>query len=266
MKFKDHFSKRAAEYAAFRPHYPKSLFAYLATLCSQHELALDCGTGNGQAAVEIAEYFTRVIATDPSSAQIERATPQRNIEYRVARAEASGLPAQSVDLVTAAQALHWFDAAAFFAEATRVLKRDGAIAIWGYGDPILDTPRLQDLLHEFNRGKLERYWSAERRYLLDGYSTIDFPFVELTSPQFELRAHWTLNQLLGYLRTWSATAKYVEQHGSDPVSALEPDLAAEWGALDRARVVRWPIYLRAGKLDDRQRRLNPVASPVILRA
>ena len=250
MKFKDHFSQRAAEYATFRPHYPKSLFAYLTTLCSHHEVALDCGTGNGQAAVEIAEHFTRVIATDPSSAQIEKATPHRKVEYRVARAEESGLPARSVDLVTAAQALHWFDAAAFFAEATRVLKRDGAIAIWGYGDPVLDTPRLHDLVHEFNRGKLEQYWSAERQTLLDGYSAIDFPFVELTSPHFEVRAEWTLDQFLGYLRTWSSTARYVVQHGIDPVEALEPSLAAERPDAARTRLVRWPIHLRAGKLAD----------------
>lgn len=250
MKFKDHFSQRAAEYAIFRPHYPKSLFRYLATLCTQHELALDCGTGNGQAAVEIAEHFARVIATDLSSAQIERATPHDNIEYRVARAEESGLPDQSADLVTAAQALHWFDSAAFFAEATRVLKRDSAIAVWGYGDPVLDTPRLQELLHQFNRGKLEAYWTPERQSLLDGYSTIDFPFAEVTSPRFELRADWTLAQLLGYLRTWSSTATYVEQHGIDPVVALEPTLAAEWGDAARARVIRWPIHLRAGRLRD----------------
>jgi SAM-dependent methyltransferase len=250
MKFKDHFSNRASEYATFRPHYPKSLFSYLATLCTHRDLALDCGTGNGQAALEMAEHFSRVIATDPSSAQIEKATQRQNIEYRVARAENSGLPARSVDLVTAAQALHWFDPRAFFTEATRVLKPDGAIAVFGYGDPVLDTPPLQDILHQFNRGKLEPYWSGERQTLLDGYRTVEFPFVEVTSPEFELRATWTFDQLLGYLRTWSSTATYIEQHGVDPVATLQPALAAEWGHADRTRIIRWPIYLRAGKLRD----------------
>ena len=128
------------------------------------------------------------------------------------------------------------------------MKRDGAIAIWGYGDPVLETPRLHEMLHEFNRGKLEHYWSPERQTLLDGYSTIDFPFLELTSPEFELRATWTFQQLVGYLRTWSSTARYVQQHGVDPVAGLEPSLAAEWGDLAATRVIRWPIYLRAGKL------------------
>lgn len=248
MKFKDHFSKRAAQYAEFRPHYPKSLFNYLATLCAHHEIALDCGSGNGQAAVELAQYFARVVATDPSKPQIEKAIRRRNVEYRIARAEESGLPAQSVDLVTAAQALHWFDAPAFFAEAARVLRGDGAIAVWGYGDPLLDTARLQELLHELNRGTLEPYWFAERQILLDGYSTIEFPFFELESPRFELRVNWTFEQLLGYLRTWSSTARYIEKHGVDPVAVLEPTLAAEWGDRARTRLVRWPIYLRAGKL------------------
>ena len=250
MKFKDHFSQRAAAYATYRPHYPKSLFSYVASLCAHHDLALDCGTGNGQAAVEIAEHFARVIATDPSAKQLENATPRPNLEYRIARAEQSGLPAQSVDLVTAAQALHWFDRAAFFVEAKRVLKPDGAIAVWGYGDPVLDTEHLQRLIHEFNRGKLESYWSSERQILLDGYRTIDFPFVELSPPTFELRARWTLQEFLGYLRTWSSTARYIELHGSDPVATLEPSLAAAWGPADRNRLICWPIYLRAGKLRD----------------
>ena len=248
MKFKDHFSNRAAAYASFRPHYPKALFSYIAGLAAQHVLALDCGTGNGQAAVEIARHFQHVVATDPSARQIENATPRSNVEYRVARAEDSGLQGHSVDLVTAAQALHWFDAAAFFSEAKRVLKPDGAIAVWGYGDPVLETPQLQHLLHEFNRGKLEPYWFAERQLLLDGYRTIDFPFVELTPPQLELRAEWTLDQLLGYLRTWSSAARYLEEHGTDPVSMIEQSLAPLWGDTDRPRLIRWPIYLRAGKL------------------
>ena len=250
MKFKDHFSNRAEAYASFRPHYPKALFTYVAGLCAHHDLALDCGTGNGQAAAEIAEHFDRVIATDPSTRQVENATPRSNVEYRVAPAENSGLPRESVDLVTAAQALHWFDAAAFFSEAARVLKPDGVIAVWGYGDPVLDTPQLQQLLHEFNRVKLEPYWFPERQLLLEGYRTIHFPFAELTTPELELRAEWTLMQLLGYLRTWSSAARYLGKHGSDPVSGIEASLAALWGDAERRRLIRWPIYMRAGKLPD----------------
>src|ERR1051325_2226780 len=216
VNFKDHFSRRAALYAVYRPHYPDALFTYLAGLTEVHELALDCGTGNGQAAIALADHFALVVATDPSSAQLANATPRPNVEYRVAAADNSRLPPQSADLVTAAQALHWFNAPAFFAEATRVLKRSGAIAVWGYGDPILDTESLQSLLHNFNRVKLEPYWFAERQLLLDGYRTIEFPFTELTPPDFELHARWTLEELSGYLRPWSATANYVERNNVDP--------------------------------------------------
>ena len=248
MKFKDHFSQRAALYAVYRPHYPDSLFTYLAGLTGEHELALDCGTGNGQAAVALAEHFARVVATDPSAAQLANATPRANVDYRAAAADHSELPPQSVDLVTAAQALHWFNAPAFFAEAKRVLKPDGAVAVWGYGDPVLETDSLQRLLHNFNRVKLEPYWSAERQILLDGYRTIEFPFAEMTPPKFELRMRWTLAELTGYLRTWSATASYVERHGLDPVPELEAALATEWGDSGDHREIKWPLYLRVGKL------------------
>ena len=248
MKFKDHFSQRAALYAVYRPHYPDSLFTYLAGLTGEHKLALDCGTGNGQAAVPLAKHFARVVATDASSAQLANATSRVNVEYRLAASDKSGLPSQSVDLVTAAQALHWFNAPAFFDEAKRVLKRDSAIAVWGYGDPILETDSLQGLLHSFNRVKLEPYWSAERQILLDGYRTIEFPFAELTPPDFELSARWTLEELTGYIRTWSATASYVERHGVDPVSELERALAADWGNPADRRDIKWPLHLRVGKL------------------
>lgn len=248
MTFKDHFSQRATLYAACRPHYPESLFRYLASVTGARELAIDCGTGNGQAAVGLAEHFTRVVGIDPSSAQIDKAAARANIEYRTALAERTGAESHSADLVGAAQALHWFNPPAFFAEATRLLKSDGAVAVWGYGDPVLDTQRLHDLLHTFNRIKLETYWFPERQLLLDGYRTIDFPFVELTPPTFELRASWTLAELLGYLRTWSSAARYAEQHGVDPVSELEPSLASEWGDPVTPRQVRWPLHVRVGKL------------------
>jgi SAM-dependent methyltransferase len=169
------------------------------------------------------------------------------VEYRSARAEASGLPDRSVDLVTAAQALHWFDTAAFFAEAKRVLAAGGAIAVWGYGDPVLEDARLHSIVHEFNRGMLEPWWYPERKLLLAGYETIDFPFAEISMPEFSLEQRWNLSQLAGLLRTWSATTRYSAHHGVDPVVEVETALAKEWGNPDRPRVVRWPLYLRAGR-------------------
>lgn len=247
MTFKDHFSGRATLYAAYRPRYPDSLFEFLTGLTREHHTALDCGTGNGQAAIGLVAHFERVIATDPSPAQIQNATPHARIEYRVAPADSSGLPARSVDLVTAAQSLHWFKPGAFFAEAKRVLVRDGAIAVWGYGDPILDDVRLHETLHAFNRGLLEPYWYPERKILLDGYRAVSFPFDEVNAPAFELEMRWTLPELAGYLRTWSATARFVAEHGTDPVEQVEKSLAADWGDPVDRRVIRWPLALRAGK-------------------
>ena len=248
MNFTDHFSKRAALYAAYRPHYPTALFDFVAALTPQHHVALDCGTGNGQAAVGLTDHFDRVIAIDASSEQIRNAVSHPKIELRVARADATGLAEHSVDLVTAAQALHWFDTHLFFSEARRVLSEDGAIAVWGYGDPVLDSTQLDATLHDFNRGTLEHYWPSDRQKLLAGYRDIDFPFAEVPTPHLELTLRWNLSQLAGYLRTWSATARYVNAHGVDPVDDVERSLAAEWGDPQAPREIRWPLYIRAGRL------------------
>ena len=250
MTFQDHFSDRAALYAAYRPRYPRELFEYLATLTSRHALAVDFGTGSGQAAFGLADHFSRVIAIDASAAQIENAIRHERIEYRVARADASGLPSESANLVAAAQALHWFDADSFFAEAKRVVAPDGAVTIWGYGDPVLEDRRLHQIVDEFNRGVLEEYWSPERRGLLDGYQTVRFPFEEVVTPSFELRMRWTLAELTGYLRTWSATANFVARHGFDPVLEVERSLLQCWGDRNASHLIRWPLFLRVGKNPD----------------
>lgn len=187
-----------------------------------------------------------MVATDPSAEQIRNAAAHERVEYRLARAESSGLPDRSVNLVTAAQALHWFDANLFFAEARRVLVPDGAIAVWGYGDPVPDSSQLHETLHAFNRGLLEPYWFPERKLLLDGYRRVPFPFHEVTVPAFEIELRWTLTELAGYLRTWSSTARYVAEHGVDPVTDIEKSLARDWGNPESQRVIKWPLHIRAG--------------------
>ncbi len=210
-----------------------------------HRLAWDCATGNGQAARGLAKYFDSVVATDASPEQLARAEHRPGIEFRVA-AESSGLPDKSVDLVTAAQALHWLDAGVFFNEAKRVMAPGGSIAIWGYGDSILDTPQLQAILHAYNRGTIELYWLPERQLLLDGYRTIPFPFAEITTPEFRLVRECSLPALMGYVRSWSATARYTAEHGTAALDRLESDLASQWGDPLRPRRVDAPLYLRAG--------------------
>lgn len=224
------------------------MFEFVSSLPHFHRIAWDCATGNGQAAIGLANYFDSVIATDASPEQISNATPHNKVEFRVTKAETSGIPSASVDLITAAQALHWFDTDAFFREARRVAAPEAAIAVWGYGDPVLDTPRLQDILHAYNRGTIEEYWLPERQTLLDGYRNVEFPFDEVEVPSFTLTRECSLAELMGYVGTWSATARHIAEHGRGELERLENDLADAWGDPARKRRVDAPIFLRAGHI------------------
>jgi ubiquinone/menaquinone biosynthesis C-methylase UbiE len=246
--FKDHFSKQAATYAAYRPTYPPELFAWLAELVRQRTLAWDVGTGSGQAAVGLAGHFERVVATDASAAQLQHAAAHPRIEYRVAQADASGLAAESVDLVTVAQALHWFDIGRFFSEARRVLAPGGVLAVWCYGDPVLEDSVLDQILRSYNRGTVEQYWPPERDLVLEEYRSIRFPFDQVDSPHFALQARWSLRELVGYLRSWSATSQYLKRHGSDPVVAVETEMRRAWGPDQTKYLIRWPVTLRVGRI------------------
>ncbi|MFL5578755.1 MAG: class I SAM-dependent methyltransferase, partial [Gemmatimonadaceae bacterium] len=239
MSFPDHFSARAAAYAAFRPRYPAALFDWLATLAPAGAEVWDCATGSGQAAVALAERVGRVTATDASAAQVAHAEPHPRVTYAVAPAEASGLADASVDLVTVAQALHWFDLDAFWREARRVLRPGGAIAVWSYGDAVLEAPALDAAYRRFYGDVLGPYWPRERARIGAAYLTMPFPFAELPAPTLDMSVRWHLADLAGYVRTWSAVTRYVAEHEADPVPLLERALAPLWG--DGARVVRWPL-------------------------
>ncbi len=245
MKFKDHFSGHAAEYAKFRPHYPDELFEHLASISPRHELAWDCATGNGQAAVGLARHFEKVIATDASAQQIESAEPDKRISYRVAPAEASGIDSASVDLILVAQALHWFDLDRFFTEAKRVLKDDGVLAISSY--KVLEiTPEIDVIIWKFYRETTGPFWPPERDLVETDYKDIQLPFPELPHRQFEMRTRWNLNQLLGYLRTWSATQRFIAARGFDPVDSLAEELGTVWKNPEEVREIKWPLHLRVG--------------------
>ena len=246
--FKDHFSERAARYAEFRPRYPARLFAFLADLVERHDQAWDAGTGNGQAATGLADYFEHIRATDPSDEQIRNAEAHPRVTYAVGREADSGLPDASCDLVTAAQALHWFDAPRFFAEARRVLQPGGAIAIWTYGGPHLEVLSLDRQLQTY-LDHIDAYWPPERRMVDDGYRSIDFPFDELAAPPFTMEMAVERAGLTGYLRTTSAHQRYVAEHDLDPVDWLQAQLKEEWPDGAR-RIVSWPVTMRAGRAGD----------------
>ena len=247
MKFKDHFSGHAVEYAKFRPHYPDEMFEYLASVSPQRELAWDCATGNGQAAVGLARHFDSVTATDASAQQIESAEPNDRISYRVAPAEASGIDSASVDLILVAQALHWFDIDRFFTEAKRVLKEDGVLAISSY--KILEiAPEIDAIIWNFYCKTTGPFWPPERELVETDYKDIKFPFAELPPICFEIRARWNLDHLAGYLRTWSATQKFIAARGFDPVDSLVEELRALWKNPEQVREIKWPLLLRVGVL------------------
>jgi len=245
--FKDHFAPVAASYVDFRPHYPPALFAWLATLAPRRDLAWDCAAGSGQASSDLAAHFARVVATDASPAQIDAASPHPRIEYRVAPAEASGLPDASVDLVTVAQALHWFDLTGFYAEVRRVRRPGGVLAVWTYGVLTVAGAEVDALVQRFYHDTVGPYWPPERAHVENGYRSLPFPFVEIAAPPFAMEASWTLPQLLGYFRSWSATGRFAAANGCDPVTLLEEQLAPLWGEEGQGRKVIWPLSLRVGR-------------------
>lgn len=237
--FTDRFGAFADTYAAFRPAYPDALFAWLADHAPATEHAWDCATGSGQAALALALHFGRVTATDASAAQLARATPHPRVTYRQAPAEASGLPDDSADLVTVAQALHWFDRPAFFAEVERVLRPGGLLAVWTYALATV-SPEVDRVTDVFYRQTLAGYWSPARRQVEEGYASFDFPFEPVPVPPFAMEMAWPLERWVGYLRSWSAVGAYRKATGEDPVPA--DALAEAWGAAETRRV-RWPLTL-----------------------
>jgi SAM-dependent methyltransferase len=246
--FKDHFSNIAAQYAAFRPRYPASLFDFIAGLCAARRRAWDCACGTGQAAVDLAARFDSVVATDASERQIAAAPAHERVIWRVAPAEQSGLDDRSIDLVTVAQALHWLDLPRFYAEVRRVLVPGGVIAVWAYGAlSVPDQPAVDALLRRFATQVVGPFWPAERQLVDTRYRTLAFPFAELAAPPLQLEQRWPLPHLTGYLRSWSATARYIARHRRDPVDDLTAQLEPLWGDPAQVRLVTWPLSLRVGR-------------------
>jgi SAM-dependent methyltransferase len=245
MNFKDHFSKQSADYAIFRPRCPQELFTYLASVAPTRGLAWDCGTGNGQAAVGLASVFDRVIATDASEKQIANAEPHEHVEYRVAPAENSGIQSGTIDLIMVAQALHWFDLDRFYAEARRVLEPGGVLAASAYNLLHID-PAIDEVVNRYYYEVVGPFWPPERK-LVEQFADLPFPFREIDPPKFEMTAHWNLDHLLGYLRTWSSTQRFTATKGTDPLDQITDDLRRAWGKPQQTRSVSWPLVVRIGR-------------------
>ncbi len=247
MSWKDNFSQQADIYAQYRPHYPHTLFDFLSSLASQNQLAWDCGTGNGQVATQLASHFKKVVATDASQAQIEHASLLENIDYQVTTAENSGLDTHSVNLITVAQAIHWFNFEHFYQEVRRVASKDGILAVWGYG-LLRITPQLDAIIDYLYTNIVGQYWDQERRYLDHAYQTIPFPFEQLKIPNFKMTLAWSFPQLIGYLNTWSSVQKFIVQNDINPITQLTADLANCWGELESRKAIHWDIFMKVAKV------------------
>jgi SAM-dependent methyltransferase len=245
--WKNYFAAHAGEYRRFRPTYPPRLFELLAVWSPGLRLAWDCGTGNGQAALALAERFERVVATDASPEQIAQATPHPRIDYRVASAEDGGLADSSVDLVTVAQAAHWFDLDRFYAEVRRVARPRAVIALWCYTLLEID-PAIDALIERFYFDVVGPYWPKERVHVERAYRDLPFPFEEIAPPSIAMEAEWNLTELLGYVDTWSPVRIFREQRGSEPLDELADPVARAWGEPTRVHRVRFPLRFRVGRV------------------
>lgn len=243
---KDLFSHDSNLYAKYRPTYPDSLFDFIAGLSEQHSTAWDCGTGNGQLASKLSAFFDVVQATDISAQQLEHAVRKNNIHYSVQAAEHSSFPDQYFDLIIVAQAIHWFQFNSFYNEVYRVMKPNGIFMVTGYGT-LRINPKIDSILHHFHEHTLDGYWDPERKYVDESYTTIPFPFTEITCPDLYNSFHWSLSDLEGYINTWSAVKKFIHQNQTNPVPDLMQSLRPYW-ELNNIMEVQFPLLLRAGTL------------------
>ena len=243
LAFADHFSAVAADYASARPEYPAALFAWIASSAPSRDAVWEAGCGSGQASRGLASQFERVHATDPSAAQVAQAHGPGNIAFAVEPGERCSLPDASVDAVCVAQALHWFDRAAFFAQCTRVLKPGGVLVAWGYQD--IEVPAPLAAANAALQDDIRHYWPSERVLVDNAYAGFDWPFPALEVPPFELRADWSLPRLLGYFSSYSASKRCRDATGCDPVAVHAPALGAAWGDPDTTQIVRWPLFVHA---------------------
>jgi ubiquinone/menaquinone biosynthesis C-methylase UbiE len=243
---KDNFSQQANVYAQYRPQYPAELFKYIMTFVRENNMVWDCGTGNGQSAKELSKYFNTVFATDISQKQIDNAYKADNIFYSLQPAEQTDLPAESIDLVTVSQALHWFDFEKFYAEVNRVAKPGASIAVWCYS-LLRISEEIDRVIEYYHFNTLGNYWDAERKYVDDNYTSIPFPFEEIKTPAFAIKVSWSLKDMEGYLHTWSALQKFITVNNLSPVDAVIAQIKPLWGTGEK-REILFPVHLRLGTI------------------
>lgn len=246
MEYIHHFDHQAANYLQFRPNYPLKLFELLVNVVKAHDLVWDCGTGSGQAAVALARNFKQVIATDINQAPLDQAPKKENIRYQCTAVEKTNIQSGSVDLITVAQALHWFDFNKFYSEVKRVAKPEGIIAAWCYSLGSLN-PQIDNLINKLYAEILS--WPTERRYIDEKYQTIPFPFEKIPVPTLSIDKQINFSELISYISTWSAVKEYQKQHQQNPIALVHQQLQEAWGNTQEKRMISWPLHLLIGKIN-----------------
>jgi SAM-dependent methyltransferase len=244
---KDLFSTQAATYAQFRPEYPQRLYDFILEHTAGRGRAWDCGTGNGQAAKVLCQHFDQVMATDISQKQLDAAHQAPNIHYSLQPAETTHFEEASFDLVTVAQALHWFKFEDFFRELRRVAKPGATFAAWGYETLHFDHDEIDRLMQNFYRHTTEPYWEPERQHIEDRYAKVPFPFERLDCPNFSISLKWHRHEFEGYLNSWSAVQKCIRTEGHNPVPSLMLDISPYWGEFER-QICTFPVFMVLGKM------------------
>ncbi len=242
---KDNFSKQSDSYSLYRPTYPIELAEYLSSLCNQRNSVWDCGTGNGQLAVGLSNYFQTVFATDLSEKQIKNATQKPNIIYKVETAENTTFENEKFDLITVAQALHWFNFDKFYNEVKRTLKPNGIIAAIGYS-LLKINPEIDEIINHFYSKVIGKYWDLERKLVDQEYKTIPFPFNEIKiDKSFSIKNNWTIENLEGYLDSWSGVQNFIKDNNYNPVKNIIEEIKKIIPNNSNFEV-EFPIFIRAG--------------------
>jgi ubiquinone/menaquinone biosynthesis C-methylase UbiE len=244
---KDRFSDQANAYALYRPVYPKALFDYIVSFVKEKDVAWDCATGNGQSAIPLSNYFKRVIASDISQKQLDQAPVRDNIEYVKCSAEETPFSENVFDLITISQAYHWMNWSKFHTEANRVGKNECVVAVWMYDLISSEEEKINLLIRHFYKNITGPYWDEERKHVDNNYSSVQFDFAPLPVKDFFIETEFTLEQLLGYFSTWSATQNFIKANGYSPVDEIKSESIALWND-EQAKHFYFPLVLKLGKI------------------
>lgn len=240
------FGERAGAYAEFRPDYPTELFDWLTANCAEHQRALDIACGSGQASVPLGARFAEVLSCDTSLPLLSAGHFPPWAQRIVCDARQLPLTDDCLDLIVVAQALHWFAGSDFFSEVSRTLRPGGLFCAWCYGLAQI-SPRIDELTTYLHSSLVAAYWPSGRASVDLGYSDIVLPLPPLPAPPQQIRLSWSLNQLLGYLGTWSAVRTCEKLTGCNPLESLRAELTSAWGDAEQPRDICWKLHVIAGR-------------------